>query len=124
MQIKRFAHAVIARAIKRDPGGNETTERIGQRRSSRIKNGEVIKACRPRRRRACSFALPRIQADVMMIAAGRDKGGLAAVTLLQLEPENAAVEIQGALEIRHLEVHVPDPHAGINRVHPANKRSF
>ena len=51
---------------------------------------------------------------MVMVAPGRDEGGLAAVALHQLEAEHAAIEGERALEIGHLEMDVADPDAGID----------
>jgi len=51
----------------------------------------------------------------MVVSAGRQKCGPGAVSLGQLESENALVESHGPLEVGHLEMHVADGDAGINR---------
>ena len=52
---------------------------------------------------------------MVVVAAGRDEGGLAAVALGQLESEHAAIECQRALQIGHLQMDMADPGAGIDR---------
>ena len=52
---------------------------------------------------------------MVMVAAGRDEGGLGAVALGQLEAEHAAVEGERPLEVGHLEVDVADARAGVDR---------
>src|SRR4051794_30053794 len=68
------------------------------------------------RRRSASAsaapALPGVEADVVVVAAGRDEGGLGAIALHQREAEHAAIEIEGALDVGDLEVDVADPGAG------------
>jgi hypothetical protein len=39
---------------------------------------------------------------------------LLAVALLQFKPQHATIEFERALQIRNLQMHVPDPHAGVN----------
>ena len=51
---------------------------------------------------------------MVVIAAGRDEGGLLAVALHQLEAEHAGVEAERAVEIGDLEMDMADPHAGID----------
>ena len=51
----------------------------------------------------------------MVVAAGRDEGGLRAVALHQREAEHAAVEAERAIEIGDLQVYVADAGAGGNR---------
>src|SRR5258706_14266260 len=42
-QVERLAHAVIARAFERNPGGRETPQRIRERRARGIKDRQMIK---------------------------------------------------------------------------------
>jgi hypothetical protein len=59
---------------------------------------------------------------MVMVTPGRDEGRLRAVGLHEFETQHPAVEVQGALELRDLEVHVPDADRGLNRwtcLHPA-----
>jgi hypothetical protein len=51
---------------------------------------------------------------VVVVAAGRDERGLVAETRLLLEPENVAPEPERAVEIRDLQVDVPDVDARID----------
>src|SRR3712207_8206621 len=57
----------------------------------RIENRDVIETCRTRRRRRASLTLPGVEPDVMVIAARRQKRRLAAVSLHQVEAEDARV---------------------------------
>jgi hypothetical protein len=52
---------------------------------------------------------------VVVVATGRDEDRLVAVARLLLEAEDADVEVEGALEVGDLEVHVADVHARIDR---------
>ena len=52
----------------------------------------------------------------MVVAAGRDEGGVGAVALHQLEAEHAAVEVERAVDVGDLEVDVADVDAGIDRL--------
>ena len=56
----------------------------------------------------------------MVVATGRDEGRLVADPLLQLEPENATVEVKGAVDVRHFQVDVADVDPGVDRLsrHP------
>ena len=53
---------------------------------------------------------------MVMIPAGRNECRPSAVTLGELETEDAAVESQGALQIGHFQVHMADSHVGMNRL--------
>ena len=66
-------------------------------------------------------AFPGIQPEVMMIPPGRKKSRLLSHALGHLKSQHIAPERQGPLQIGHLEMHMADPHAGMNRgiFHPA-----
>ena len=80
-----------------------------------VEDRQVIQARRARRRRRAAVAFPGVEADVVVVAAGRDERGARAVALHHLEPEHAAIEGEGPLEVGDLEVDVADAHAGIDR---------
>jgi hypothetical protein len=58
---------------------------------------------------------PGVQPDVVVIATGGDERCFLAHTRLKLEPEDATVKIERAVEVGDLEVDVADDDAGINR---------
>jgi hypothetical protein len=62
--------------------------------------------------------VPRIEADVMVVATGGDEGGLIPHSLPQLEAEDAAVEADRAIEIGDLQMDVTDVDARIDRHAP------
>src|SRR6476620_1133700 len=68
----------------------------------------------PRRRRSAA-AFPSVEADMVVIPAGRNEGRFRAVTLHQFEAEHAAIEAERAIEIGDLQVHMADPDAGLDR---------
>ena len=51
----------------------------------------------------------------MVVSAGGDESRLVAVAVLELEAEDSAIEVEGALDVRDLQVHMPDVHARIDR---------
>ena len=65
-----------------------------------------------RRRRMAAFAFPGVEADVVVIAAGRNERRARAHALHHLEAEHAAIEAERAIEIGDLEMNMPDPGAG------------
>jgi hypothetical protein len=99
---------VIRRAIQRNPRLDDPAQRASQVGARWKEDGRVVQACAPRRGRRASEALPRIQANVVVIAARRNKRRLGSKALLQLEPEHVAIEAERALEISHLQVNVAD----------------
>jgi hypothetical protein len=74
----------------------------------------VIKAGRPWRWGRSTTALPRVEADVVVVVARRDEGGLVTEPCLLLESEHVAPEAERTFEIGHLEVNVADRDARIN----------
>ncbi len=70
-KVDSLAHSVVARSLERDSGIHTTTQRIGQSRSRRIKNGQMVKPRGPCGRRGATKAFPCIEPDVMVITAGR-----------------------------------------------------
>src|SRR5207244_8213121 len=90
-------------------------QRVRERLPVRIADRDVVEAGCVARRWRRALRLPGVQPDVMVVAAGRDEGGLVFPTLLQLEAEHADVEVERAVEIRHLEVYVADVHAWVDR---------
>ena len=65
------------------------------------------------RRSPC--ALPDIQPDMVMVIARGDESGLRAITLSQVEAEDAAVKIKGALKVGNLQVDMANPDAVVDR---------
>jgi hypothetical protein len=98
---------VVAGAIKLDAGRHDAPQRVGQIAARRVENGEVIEPRAAGGRRRAIEALPSIQRDMVMIAAGRDEGCTLA-PLRHLEPEHTTIKRQGPLEISHLEVDMAD----------------
>ena len=107
-QIKRFAHAVFAGAIELDAGGDKTLQRISQSSARRIKNGEMKETGRAGRRRRAAETLPRVQADVVVVAAGGNERRLRSHALHQFKPKNAAVKRERAFQVRYLEMDMAD----------------
>ena len=72
-EVKCFANSVIARAFERNLGRKQSPERVAKGRAIGIKNGNVKQTGAARRRWRTAEAFPRVQSDVMMIVAGRNK---------------------------------------------------
>src|SRR5204863_1351895 len=81
-----------------------------------IEHRQVEQPRRARRRRRPTPALPDVEADVVVIAAGREERCRPAVVLLHLEAEHVAVEGLRAVEVGNLEMDVADRGAGRDRV--------
>src|SRR5207249_11754803 len=114
-QVEGLAHAVVARPVERNARRLETAQRIGQRRARRVEDGDVEEPGGPGRRRPAAAALPGVEADVMVVATGREERGVGSVALRELEAQHAAVEGEGPLEVRDLQVNMTDAGSGIDR---------
>src|SRR2546423_14608302 len=55
---------------------------------------------------------PGIEADVVMVAAGREEHGIAAVAGRDVEAEHVAIERNGAVEIGHRQMNVANTSGG------------
>jgi hypothetical protein len=66
------------------------------------------------RRRRAAFALPGVQADVVVVPTSGHEGRLGPETLGQFKAEHPTIEPERSVEVRHLEMHVADIHAGID----------
>lgn len=98
-QIKRLADAVVGRAFQWNVGSHQPAKRISESCACRIENRRVIKAGGSARRRRPAQTLPRVETEVVVISASGNEGGLASETLHELETEDAAVEVEGPLEL-------------------------
>jgi hypothetical protein len=68
----------------------------------------MVQASASGRWRGAAGALPRIQADVMVVPAGADERGLQAHSCGELETQDSTVEVEGSFKVRDLEMDVPD----------------
>ena len=115
-QIERLADAVIAGAVERHRGVAKPAQRVAERGPIRVADRKVIETGRPRRGRSAALALPGVQADVVVIAAGAQEGGRLSHPLRHFEAQHAGVERKGAFQVRHFEMDMPDVGTGMNRV--------
>ena len=107
-QIRRVAHSMVGRAIQPHPMPDQPLQRRTQVRPRRIQNRHVIQPRRPRRRRLPALALPRIQPNVVVVPARRNKRRLLPKPLHQRKPQHPAVKLQRTLKVRHLQMHMPN----------------
>lgn len=113
-QIQRLAHSMVRCAVERDARPHQPLQSIGQRSLGRIQNRQMIKPRSSRCRSRPTCALPRIQPNMVVISARRDKRGRVAKPLHQLKPKHTAVELQRPFQIGHLQMDMPDPYSRIN----------
>src|SRR5512140_3543642 len=77
----------------------------------------MIQPGRASRRRRTSRTLPRIQADVVVIAARGQKRRLSSKPLCDFETEHIRIESEGTVEVSHFEMHMTDLDSRINCLH-------
>jgi fluoride exporter len=74
----------------------------------------VIEAGGSRMWGCTALAMPGVQADVVMISAGRDEGCSIAIALGEIESEHTAIKRKGTLEIGYPEMHMADANIWMN----------
>src|SRR5262249_22791137 len=87
----------------------------GQIAPLRIIDREVIEAGRAGRGGLAAGAFPRVEAEMMMVAASGEKGGAVPHLGDQVEAEQIAIKADRPVEIGDLEMNVADARAGWNR---------
>src|SRR5439155_20744136 len=92
----------------------EPPQRIAERSPVRVADRDVVEPRRPGRRRRSAPRLPGVEAEVMVIAAGRDERSLVAHALRHVETENVAIEGERPVDVRDLEVDVADVDARVD----------
>jgi len=107
---------VIGGATDRDARLDEALQGVAERRPVRIADRDVVQARRSGGRRRPLTTLPRVQAKVMVVAACAEEGRIVAEALSHLKPQHVAVEREGSVDVRDLEVNVPDVDARIDRL--------
>jgi len=69
VEVDRLAHAVIARALDRDAGVGQAPQRDGERPPVGVADRDVVQAGRPARRGRPALRFPRVEPDVVVVAA-------------------------------------------------------
>ena len=65
-QVQGFAHAVIAGAIERNPGGDQPLQRVGEIGACGVDDRKVIKSGGTRGGRLAALALPGVKSNVVV----------------------------------------------------------
>ncbi len=99
---------MIRSAVQFDACLHQPAERIRQCRARRINDGQMIQSRAARRRWRTARALPRVQPDVMMIAARRNERRLRTKPLLQFKAQHVAIKFQRAFEVGDFQMHMAD----------------
>jgi hypothetical protein len=116
-KVERLADAMVGSAVEANPRLQHAAQRIGQLRAGRVEDRRVVQPGRAGGRRRAAKTFPGVQSDVVMVAAGREKRCARTVALRQLESEHVTIEPQRAIEIGHLQVHVANTDACMDRRH-------
>ena len=98
-------HAVVEHAL----------HRLRERGAGGVAERNVEEPRRAGGRRRAAERLPRVQRNVVVVAAGGEERGRPP-GLLHLEPEHVAVERDGSVEVGDLQVDMTDVGAGIDRL--------
>src|SRR4029078_10620198 len=94
VKVERLAHPVIGRALESHAGLDQAAERIAEGGPVWIADRDMVEPCGSRRRRLALAALPRVQADVVVVAPRAQEGGLLSQARGQLESKHAGIERQ------------------------------
>ena len=114
-EVKSLAHTVVRGAIERNARSPEANQGVRKFSARWIEDCEMIKPGRSWGRRRTAKAFPSIEADVMMITAGRDKRGGAAKALREFKTEHSTIKAKRPFEIGNLQVYMPDRDVGMDR---------
>jgi len=109
VQVQRFGNAMVAGAGERIFCIDEPLKRDGQVFSFGVKYRGVKESRRLPGGRWLAFAIPCIEPYVMMIAAGRDKGGFRAIADHELESKQPAIKVHRSLQVADLEMYMSNP---------------
>ena len=105
MQVDRFVRAMVGRAVNAPAAVQQPRQRLGQIAPRRVVDGKVVQPGRVRRRRMTARAVPGVEPDVVVVAAGRQECGRAHVDE-QVEAHQVAVKVDSLLQVGNLEMHV------------------
>ncbi len=115
-EVDGFADAVVGGAFERDFCGEDAAKSGGEFGARGVDDRGVVEAGGAGGRRIAAETFPRVEADVMVVAAGGEECGGVAHALHDLQAEHAGVELDGAFEVGDLEMDVADAHAGMGDV--------
>ena len=108
VQINGLMRAVIGGPIDAPAAIQEPLERRGQVFARRVQDAKVIKAGGAFGGRLAAGALPGVQAQVMVVAPGREKGRLIPNPGSQVETHQVMIEVDRPVDFGDPQVDVPD----------------
>src|SRR5712692_7262774 len=106
-QVQGLVGAVIVDAVKRPPGLGEASKGVTQRGSRRVEDRDVIQAGRAGGRGRADFRLPRVEAEVVVIAACRQEQRVWHAKD-HVKSKDVDIEVVHAVDVGCLEVDVAD----------------
>ena len=87
MKVERFGNAMVGSAIKGHIVGGKAPQRVRKVSPCWVENCHMKQPRGARWRRGSTLAFPRVEANVVVVAAGRDECRLTAKKLLQFKAQ-------------------------------------
>jgi hypothetical protein len=112
VEIECQLYTVIGIALQRHPGVQHAFCSHGQRLPRWVKKGDMVKPGIVRRRRGAAFAVPCVQANVVVVSTPRQERGLIPMALDQIHPHHIAPKGNGTIQIGNFQMRVPDAGLG------------
>src|SRR5256884_321589 len=106
------------------PRGGRFAPAPGEGGGFGVESREVVQPGRARGGWGAPTPRPRVEPDVVMVAPRREKHGVPPVATRDVEAEDVTVEGEGAVQIRHREVHVSDAGVRVNAHLSENAAGF
>jgi probable F420-dependent oxidoreductase len=123
-EIDGFVRAVIRQLPQWNARALQPPHRVSETCARGVVERDVVQSGDPIRLRPAAGRLPGVEPEVVVVAAGRDEQdvsrrpppGHIARLRDDVEAEHADVEVAHAVDVGGPQMHVADPHAGIDRV--------
>src|SRR6266581_833089 len=96
----------------------------GEGLAVRVENREVVQTRRAPGRCGGPTPRPRVEPDVVMVASRREEHGVPPVATRDFKAEDVTIESEGAVQIRHREMHVTDAGVRVNAHVTENAAGF
>lgn len=116
VEVNRLGYAMIRRAPDGVVRVDEALEGYRQIAAGGVQNRRMKQPRRLCRSRLGAFTLPRIQADVVVVAARRDKRRLVTLHRSQLKTRQITVKPQRPVEVGYFQMDMPNARLGRNGV--------
>lgn len=107
-QVQGLAHSMVCDTLERDLVLHQTGISTSQVPPLRVQNRKVVETATANRCRRTLCTLPGVEPDVVMVSTGGEKGGRASETLRNGETKYVAIEVDGSIKVRNLEMNMTD----------------